>query len=271
MPLIGMPAPDDDVVRGHAEPTARRPHLGQDVASAHRTGRTARPTTPATGCRRAGCGSRSTTSVTWTVATRELPEQPRVDGAERRRRSVAPRRPSPKIQSSLVAEKYGSSTRPVVERTSGRCPSSRNSSQRSAVRRSCHTMARCSGSPVDRSHTTAVSRWSVMPMAAGRLVESRPERHPARSAAVCQISLASCSTQPGSGKYWGNSRYDESTMWPGAVERDRPDTGRPGIEGDDDRASVVAATATDNSGLASLLICEVAMRACHGWRRLPGV
>ena len=40
-----------------------------------------------------------------------------------------------------------------------------------AVRRSCHTMARCSGAPVRRSHTTTVSRWLVMPIAATGLVE----------------------------------------------------------------------------------------------------
>ena len=36
----------------------------------------------------------------------------------------------------------------------------------SAVRRSCQTMARCTACPVARSHTTVVSRWLVMPIAA---------------------------------------------------------------------------------------------------------
>ena len=36
----------------------------------------------------------------------------------------------------------------------------------SAVRRHCHTMALYTGLPVSRSHTTVVSRWLVMPMAA---------------------------------------------------------------------------------------------------------
>ena len=35
-----------------------------------------------------------------------------------------------------------------------------------APRRSCQTMARWRGAPVRRSHTTTVSRWLVMPMAA---------------------------------------------------------------------------------------------------------
>ena len=34
------------------------------------------------------------------------------------------------------------------------------------MRRSCQTMALAIGSPVLRSHTTVVSRWLVMPMAA---------------------------------------------------------------------------------------------------------
>ena len=41
--------------------------------------------------------------------------------------------------------------------------------QRSAVRRSCHTIALASGLPVALSHTTVVSRRLVMPMAATAL------------------------------------------------------------------------------------------------------
>ena len=114
--------------------------------------------------------------------------------------------PSPSNHSTLVAEKYGSRTSPVVARTIGSAPSARRASQRAAVRRSCHTMARCRGWPVRRSHATTVSRWSVMPMAAMGSV-----RWPASSASVVrtasQISLASCSTHPGLGKCWVNSRY----------------------------------------------------------------
>jgi hypothetical protein len=44
----------------------------------------------------------------------------------------------------------------------------------SAVRRSCHTIALWIGLPVARSHTTTVSRWLVMPIAAISLAESRP-------------------------------------------------------------------------------------------------
>ena len=44
-------------------------------------------------------------------------------------------------------------------------PASRSSSQRAAVRRSCQTSARCSGSPVAGSQATTVSRWLVIPIA----------------------------------------------------------------------------------------------------------
>jgi hypothetical protein len=46
------------------------------------------------------------------------------------------------------------------------CPASRSASQKSAVRRSCQTMALWIGLPVLRSQTSVVSRWLVMPMAA---------------------------------------------------------------------------------------------------------
>ena len=42
---------------------------------------------------------------------------------------------------ALVPEKYGSSTSPVRSRISGRWPAAASSSQRDAVRRSCHTIA----------------------------------------------------------------------------------------------------------------------------------
>ena len=85
-------------------------------------------------------------------------------------------------------------------RTSASWPSARSSSQRPAVRRSCQTSARCSGSPDSGSHTQTVSRWFVMPIAC-----SSPSPAPASSSAssatarvTSQISAASCSTQPGS-------------------------------------------------------------------------
>ena len=49
-------------------------------------------------------------------------------------------------------------------RTSCSWPAARSSSQRSAVRRSCQTSARCSGSPLAGSQATTVSRWLAIPI-----------------------------------------------------------------------------------------------------------
>ena len=56
--------------------------------------------------------------------------------------------------------------RPVLAEIVGSWPSLFNLAQMSAVRRSCQTMARCTAWPVARSHTTVVSRWLVIPIAA---------------------------------------------------------------------------------------------------------
>ena len=126
--------------------------------------------------------------------------------------------PSSSSHSSLVAEKYGSSTSPVRSRTSGSTPAARSSSQRAAVRRSCHTMARCRGRPVRRSHTTTVSRWSVMPMptTVSPSSSSAATTSPRVSCTARQISSGSCSTQPGRGKCCGSSRYAKARLTPSA-------------------------------------------------------
>ena len=103
-----------------------------------------------------------------------------------------------RIHSSFVAEKYGSGTSPVRRRTS----STGSDVHRSAVRRSCHTIAGYTGRVVARSQTTVVSRWFVIPIAARSV--ARIPAAPSASAAVCstlaQISSGSCSTSPGAGK-----------------------------------------------------------------------
>ncbi len=60
--------------------------------------------------------------------------------------------------SSFVPEKYASTTSPVLRLISGASPRAFNRSHAAAVRRSCHTIAWCTGSPVARSQTTVVSR-----------------------------------------------------------------------------------------------------------------
>jgi len=88
-------------------------------------------------------------------------------------------------------------------------PACSNSEQKAAVRRSCQTMAGWIGFPVARSHTMTVSRWLVMPIAAISEVLMCAFAMAARavSSTPCQISLASCSTQPDWGKIWRNSRW----------------------------------------------------------------
>ena len=79
-----------------------------------------------------------------------------------------------------------------------------SSAHRSAVRRSCQTIALCTGKPESRSHSSVVSRWFVIESADG----CSPAVAIAWAAAVstvCQISAGSCSTQPGRGKCCGNS------------------------------------------------------------------
>jgi hypothetical protein len=110
-------------------------------------------------------------------------------------------------QASFVPLKYGSSTRPVTRRTSRLVPRGAQLAQRLAVRRSCHTMARCTGAPVARSQSSVVSRWLVMPIAAMRAPDTpAAARAPAvASTTLCQISAGSCSTQARPGKCWANS------------------------------------------------------------------
>ena len=80
--------------------------------------------------------------------------------------------------------------------------------QRSAVRRSCQTIAGATGLPVARSQRTVVSRWFVIPIAsssAARMPAARTASSAAPSTEL-QSSSGSCSTQPGCGKCCGNSR-----------------------------------------------------------------
>ena len=69
-----------------------------------------------------------------------------------------------KIHLILVAEKYGSKSKPVLCVVVGSKPSAFKELHISEVRRSCHTMALYTGFPVILSQTMVVSRWFVMPM-----------------------------------------------------------------------------------------------------------
>ena len=75
-----------------------------------------------------------------------------------------------------------------IEQQAGRCAAPRPrappraaAAQKSAVRRSCQTIARASGSPLARSQATTVSRWLVMPIAAIRSAPPAALDHRARA------------------------------------------------------------------------------------------
>ena len=140
------------------------------------------------------------------VLAGELPGEPAVDRPEDRAPVARPLGEPVDVLAAATRSSCPRSTGrargPVRSRTSGSCPCARSSSQRAAVRRSCQTIARCSGSPVAGSQTQTVSRWFVMPIAA-----SPPSGTPASASAssasarvTSQISCGSCSTQPGCGK-----------------------------------------------------------------------
>ena len=97
--------------------------------------------------------------------------------------------------------------RPVLAVIAGSWPSAFSLAQISAVRRSCQTMARCTAWPVARSHTTVVSRWLVMPMAAMSLAVRPAFASASRQAIIVEVQMSSgsCSTQPEAGKCCGNS------------------------------------------------------------------
>ena len=97
--------------------------------------------------------------------------------------------------------------RPVLAVIAVSWPSAFNRAQISAVRRSCQTMARCTAVPVARSHTTVVSRWLVMPIAAMSFAFSPACSSASRQVITVEVQMSSgsCSTQPEAGKCCGNS------------------------------------------------------------------
>ena len=115
-------------------------------------------------------------------------------------------------------------------------PPARSSSQSAAVRRSCQTMALAIGWPVARSHSTVVSRWFVMPMAA----TSRAPM-PARASASCitprlrrpdlvGVVLDPARLRENLPKFLLRDRADSAGM----IEDERARTGRALIECEDE-------------------------------------
>ena len=126
-----------------------------------------------------------------------------------------------KIHFNLVPEKYASITSPVLARKVSTSPLSFRLSQYSDVLRHCHTIAWYTGSPVSLSHTMVVSRWFVMPIAAmsSAVAPIFDMASTATPSCVDQISLASCSTQPGFGKYCVNSFWATLHISPFSLKR----------------------------------------------------
>ena len=91
-----------------------------------------------------------------------------------------------------------------------------SSSTSASVRVSCHTIARPTGRPVWRSHSTVVSRWLAMPSATtwSGVTPAWARASGAMRSRLCQISIGSCSTQPGLGKCCLCSRCVTATRRP---------------------------------------------------------
>ncbi|CAM5739722.1 hypothetical protein SBADM41S_04165 [Streptomyces badius] len=162
------------------------------------------------------------TSVTWTP-----PSVPPVR-FQMTQESMVPKRMSPRSarsrspstlsssQRTLGPAKYEASGSPVSRRNRS-WPTLRPSSLQSAsVRVSCQTSALCTGSPVFLSHSRVVSRWLVMPIAltSAEVMPALTMAPATTSWTFSQISVASCSTQPGFGKICSCSFWSTETIRP---------------------------------------------------------
>ena len=96
-----------------------------------------------------------------------------------------------------------------MSRIHGSFPWAFSSLHRSAVRRSCQTIALWIGRPEWRSQSSVVSRWLVMPMACSSagLIDAWRMAVPTALSVAVQMSSRSCSTHPGFGKIWRNSTF----------------------------------------------------------------
>ena len=130
-------------------------------------------------------------------AAGQPPDEEAVDGAEAELAALGARAQRRRRCRAATAAWCPRSTDrapgPVRALNSSSCHAAFSSAQTSAVRRSCQTIALCSGLPVARSHTSVVSRWLVMPMAAtcagvdvaARRVQRVGERADRPTAQIC--------------------------------------------------------------------------------------
>ena len=145
MPLTGTASPAAASGSRHAEPAARRqrPRAGTRRGTSNSVAQLVGPRARADVVEHRAARVRRVGRVHAAVgAAGEVPQDPRVDGAERevgvgrrrRRRAAATRASSPRSTGRARARSRA--------RISGSWPAARSSSQRAAVRRSCQTIAR---------------------------------------------------------------------------------------------------------------------------------
>ena len=136
---------------------------------AARAGRRSRPAgrRPSRACRRSISSVRLALVASVDVHAGEVPGQPAVDRAGGELAGLGARRARPAARRAATRA-WGPRSRSRAAgpsaRGSGRA--SRAPATRSALRVSCHTIAFASGRPLSRSHSTTVSRWLAMPIAA---------------------------------------------------------------------------------------------------------
>ena len=168
-------------------------------------------------CRTASCGWRS--SGRWRTPRR------RSGSRAARRRSCRGRDRPTTVDRTLRQQPLELGAAEVRVEHRARCargrdrgaPAPASSSQRAAVRRSCHTIASAYGSPVVRFQATTVSRWLVMPIAATCVgADAGRRRRRASPSPPSRSRRRRARPSPGCGKYCVNSRYAATVGRPSA-------------------------------------------------------
>jgi hypothetical protein len=148
------------------------------------------------------------------IAFSEVPDQPRVDGAEA---DLARRGALRTVVNGIEQPRHLAGREHRVEDEAGALAHELAvaylAAHRDAVRPHCQLMTGPSGEPVVRSHATTDSRWLEIPTDCVEPTETRPRQSAVTRLTESQISAASLCTQPG----WGNSvptRTDDHARTP---------------------------------------------------------
>ena len=206
----------EDARGHHAEGVRRGMHLGQDRARHVAAAAAARRPTRSVWMLKSSVREALDDVGDVRAVAGELPDEPGIDGAERELaalRALARAGNVVEQPRELGAAEIGVDHQPgaLADQALARRP---RAAPRTARR--CAGPARrwrCAiGSPVCRSQTMVVSRWLVMPIAItslSRNVAPCAALRARRRAAWRRSRVGSCSTQPGCGKIWRNSRCAE--------------------------------------------------------------